>query len=145
MSFHHALAAIVAGLDLPFGHTLTVWSSAAITSHFFDTPHLPEILTFIAGAIGAYMLLGLLTAWSLQPVTPLRMDKALMANLSPLVAAGLGIMLLHIIPTAVLGFLVASGCSTLAYALALALVLSCGCPAMDQTRRGSRRQASAAR
>ena len=123
MPFRQALASIVAGLDLPFGYTLTVWSSGAIATHYFGTPELLEILAFILGAVSAYITLGLVTARRLRSTTPLRMHKALLTNLGALVAAGLVLAVLQLIATPALGFLVAGAIGTLAYALALTLAL----------------------
>lgn len=54
MGFLRMLSRTVTSLDLPFGYTLTVWSSGAIALEHFGVPSLLDALLFLLGAIGAY-------------------------------------------------------------------------------------------
>ncbi len=129
MTFRQALAQIAAALDLPFGYTLATWAAATLAAHHLGPPRPVEVFAFLAGAVGAYLGLALVTARLLAPVTPLRVRKATLANLAPPLAgaaAGLAAWLARPLGPPALGFLAAGCTGTLVYALALAALLWLG-------------------
>ncbi len=50
----------VAASAAPYGYTLTIFSTGSLASHFIGTPHLPEVLLFVAGAVLAFLSIELI-------------------------------------------------------------------------------------
>jgi hypothetical protein len=62
-----ALATALRGTALPYGYTLTVWSSGMVLTRERGLPSVGEIFLFIAGAIAGFALLGLIVRLSGSP------------------------------------------------------------------------------
>jgi len=125
MPFGKALSLVAEAVNMPFGYTLAVWSSATITSDRFGLPDLLEIFAFLFGAIGAYLALALPSAEYIGPTMPLKARRATLINVASVVAAILVTLVVRLapFPSAWSGFLVAGFMSTLVYMLVLALLL----------------------
>jgi hypothetical protein len=123
MPFRRALALITAALNLPFGYTLAIWSSAMIATDRFGTPSPVEVVTFLFGAIGAYLLLASISTRYLGPSTPVRMRKATLVNFFAVAAAAAVSIVVQFLPVAIAGFFVAGFTGTATYMLALAGLL----------------------
>jgi hypothetical protein len=54
--FRHNLRGSVAASAAPYGYTLTVWSSGMVSLDQLGRPHLGQVLLFIAGAVGGFLL-----------------------------------------------------------------------------------------
>jgi hypothetical protein len=52
------LQAAVAASAAPYGYTLTIWTSGAITTHSEGLPTVVEALLFLAGAVAGFALIG---------------------------------------------------------------------------------------
>jgi hypothetical protein len=52
------LQAVVASSAAPYGYTLTIWTSGAVTTHVRGIPTALEALLFLAGAVAAFALVG---------------------------------------------------------------------------------------
>jgi hypothetical protein len=61
-----ALTMIVSASAVPYGYTVTVWSTGAVLVHFHSAPDITEILLYAAGALSGYTLVGLLTRLKLH-------------------------------------------------------------------------------
>ena len=61
-----ALGTIVAASAAPYGYTITIWSSGAVLMHAHGTPQVGEVFAFLAGALCAYGLTGLLARGALR-------------------------------------------------------------------------------
>jgi hypothetical protein len=66
-----ALTTVITGSALPYGYTITVWSSGAVLIHSHGQPSLGDIFLFIAGAVAAFAGLAAAAAWlSAAPLKP---------------------------------------------------------------------------
>jgi predicted Zn-dependent protease with MMP-like domain len=65
-----ALARTLGASALPYGYTLTIWSSGAMLMHYRGAPAVWEILLFVAGAIVAFGLLGAIGRPRASPKAP---------------------------------------------------------------------------
>jgi len=54
--YRAALRATVAASAVPYGYTLTIWTSGAVLSHARRIPSAAAALLFLAGAVAAYAL-----------------------------------------------------------------------------------------
>jgi hypothetical protein len=52
------LRAVVAASAAPYGYTLTIWTSGAVTTHARGIPTALEALLFLAGAVTGFALVG---------------------------------------------------------------------------------------
>jgi len=57
-----ALVSVLGRSALPYGYTITVWTSGAVLEHDVGSPGIVEIWLFLAGAIAAFALLAALAA-----------------------------------------------------------------------------------
>jgi hypothetical protein len=55
---NHSFAAVASGSAVPYGYTVTLWSSGAVLSHVHGPPDLPRIALFMVSAIAGYNLFG---------------------------------------------------------------------------------------
>ena len=55
-----ALATVLRGSALPYGYTITVWTSGMMLTHERGLPSVGEVFLFIVGAFAGFALLGLL-------------------------------------------------------------------------------------
>ena len=51
-----ALVTIVRGSAVPYGYTLTIWTSGAALEHWHGTPGIGDIFMFLGGAIAGFVL-----------------------------------------------------------------------------------------
>ncbi|MGI8749766.1 MAG: hypothetical protein ACR2J6_04330 [Thermoleophilaceae bacterium] len=52
--FLHQLRSSLASAAVPYGYTLTIFASGAITGDLLGSPHAPQVLIFVAGAVAAF-------------------------------------------------------------------------------------------
>ncbi len=55
--FRSSLRACVTAAAVPYGYTITIWSTGALSMGLLGTPHLVAVLLFIAGAALGYLAL----------------------------------------------------------------------------------------
>ncbi len=55
--YRRGLAATAAQVALPYGYTLSIWSSGELVRHYHSPPSVAEIFLFIFGAAAAYAVL----------------------------------------------------------------------------------------
>ena len=53
-----SLAAVASGSAVPYGYTVTLWSSGAVLSHVHGPPDMARIVLFMVSAIAGYNLFG---------------------------------------------------------------------------------------
>ena len=53
-----ALAAVLRGSAVPYGYTVTIWSSGAVLTRHHGIPSIGEVFLFMVGALAAFALLG---------------------------------------------------------------------------------------
>jgi hypothetical protein len=56
-SYVHGLRSVLQGVALPYGYTVTVWSSGQELIHVRGVPPVWEVFLFAAGAVSAYATL----------------------------------------------------------------------------------------
>lgn len=56
--YRRNLSSAVGTSAAPYGFTLSVWSTGAVTMSFRDTPGPPQVLVFVAGVVIAFALIG---------------------------------------------------------------------------------------
>ncbi|MBV8941307.1 MAG: hypothetical protein JO240_06220 [Solirubrobacterales bacterium] len=59
-----ALATVLRGSALPYGYTVTVWTSGMMLTHERGLPSVGEIFLFMVGAFAGFALLGLVVRLS---------------------------------------------------------------------------------
>lgn len=82
-----ALAAFQATLEasaLPYGYTLTIFSSGTLLSRVRGAPSVPDIFLFVAGGIAAFVALGAVVALARREHKPVPAHRA-----APLLSGGL--------------------------------------------------------
>jgi hypothetical protein len=55
-----ALATVLRGSALPYGYTLTVWTSGMVLAHERGLPSVGQVFLFMVGAFAGFALLGLI-------------------------------------------------------------------------------------
>lgn len=56
--YRAALRAVAGRSAVPYGYTVTLWSSGALLMHARGTPDVGDVFLFVAGAVGAFAVLG---------------------------------------------------------------------------------------
>ena len=118
--FRRTLALVVAAMDLPFGYTLTIWSSGAIAIGRYGFPNVGEIFAFLLGGITAYVIL----AWFSISPTPtaarLEVRRSTTLNVCAIVAAIAVSAISGLVSFPYFGFFAAAAAGTLVYIVTLA-------------------------
>lgn len=68
LTYRQYLRAVVAASAAPYGYTLTLWTSGAVTTHAKGVPSTAEALLLLAGAITAFGGIGALAFGSVNSV-----------------------------------------------------------------------------
>ena len=55
-----AIATTVASAGVPYGYTITLWSSGAVMMHAHGTPTVGEVFAFMAGALAGFGLIAVI-------------------------------------------------------------------------------------
>lgn len=58
MDYRHHLRAVVAASAAPYGYTLTLWTTGAVTTHAEGLPSAVDALLLLAGAVTAFGAVG---------------------------------------------------------------------------------------
>jgi ABC-type branched-subunit amino acid transport system permease subunit len=118
--FRRTLALVVAAMDLPFGYTLTIWSSGAIAIGRYGLPNFGEILAFLLGGITAYVALAFLSIPPTPTASRLVVRRSTALNVCAIFAAIAVSAISALVSSPYLGFFAAAGTSTLVYVVTLA-------------------------
>ena len=118
--FRRTLALVVAAMDLPFGYTLTIWSSGAIAIGRYGFPNVGEIFAFLLGGITAYVTLALLSIPPAPTASRLEVRRSTTLNVCAIVAAIAVSAVSGLVSFPYLGFFAAGGAGTLVYIVTLA-------------------------
>jgi len=118
--FRRTLALVVAAMDLPFGYTLTIWSSGAIAIGRYGFPNVGEIFAFLLGGITAYVTLAFLSIPSAPTASRLVVRRSTTLNVCAIVAAIAVSAIPGLMPFPYLGFFAAAAAGTLVYIVTLA-------------------------
>ena len=118
--FRRTLALVVAAMDLPFGYTLTIWSSGAIAIGRYGFPNVGEIFAFLLGGITAYVILAFLSIPPAPTASRLEVRRSTTLNVCGIVAAIAVSAIPGLVSIPYLGFFAAAGAGTLVYIVTLA-------------------------
>lgn len=118
--FRRTLALVVAAMDLPFGYTLTIWSSGAIAIGRYGFPNVGEIFAFLLGGITAYVTLALLSIPPTPTASRLEVRRSTTLNVCAIVAAIAVSAISILVSFPYLGFFAAAAAGTLVYIVTLA-------------------------
>ena len=119
-AFRQTLALVVGAMDLPFGYTLTIWSSGAIAIGRYGFPKVSEIFAFLLGGITAYVVLAFLSIRSAPTASRLEVRRSTTLNVCAIIAAIAVSAISGLVSVPYLGFFAAAGAGTLVYILTLA-------------------------
>lgn len=125
-----ALRAIAGRSAVPYGYTVTLWSSGALLMHARGTPGVGDVFLFMVGALGAFAAVGMFvrnaTGEAIDPSANELVTTG-MLNLVAVSAAVGAVALIALIPSAV-DWVLGSSAATSIYlggsALAFALIRS---------------------
>ncbi len=117
------LGLTVSLLDLPFGYTLTVWTSGAIALRRFGVPSLLESLLFALGAIIAYLACAGLAHRQLDGHVALHVEGIAFINVVSIIAAGAASVLSGLTGNPTLGYPSAGFAGTLTYILCVSALM----------------------
>ena len=120
ISFRRTLALVVAAMDLPFGYTLTIWSSGAIAIGRFGFPNVGEIFAFLLGGITAYVTLAFLSIPPAPIASRLEVRRSTTLNICAIVAAIAVSAIPGLVSFPYFGFFAAAGAGTAVYIVTLA-------------------------
>ncbi len=123
MSFGKALAEVVSKAGIPYGYTLTVWSTGAICAGRFGLPDPRQVFLFLAGGTLAYGGLALLVSRG-GVLRAARPPAALWENVFAVPAVGLVYGLDGLVPSAAASFFLSPFVATFVYLLGLAALVS---------------------
>lgn len=120
-SYRMSLARTVGAMDLPFGYTLTIWSSGALAVARYGVPTRGDVLVFLLGGLSAYLLATWIALAHLGAMTPARIRRSSSFNVLSIVAAIVVSGLTGVIQTSLIGFAVAGFTGTMVYLLGISL------------------------
>lgn len=104
-------------MDLPFGYTLTVWSSEAVAIDRFGFLSLVGALLFVVGAIGADLVCAVLSCHELGAPITLQIQSVAAINVFAVIAAVAVSVVAHLLSNPPIGYLLAGFVGTLTYIL----------------------------
>ncbi len=135
MPYRQALGDIVSRIELPFGYTLTIWSSGMIASSRFGSPTFVQVLLFVAGAIAAYLVCDWASYRFRRPVTDMRMSLPGTINVVAVIAAVAVAFVSRLMPSPEIGYPVAGFVATLTYILLITALFYVTRPRGEQEAR----------
>ena len=116
-----ALQTVIAGIAIPYGYTLAIWSSGALAIYRYGGFTARDILLFVSGAVLAYLVLDFSLLFvdiesqgSATVVPPIAL-----ANIVPMVSAIAMALLIKRLSSRALGFALSGFSATLVYTLVL--------------------------
>ncbi len=124
--YRRRLRGAVASSAAPYGYTLVIWTSGAVTAHFRGIPATEHALMLAAGAITAFAAVGLLAFGRPEHVLASPAEKQVElwgAFHLPVVAAALGIatLIANFVHNPILAWLFVGFAATATFLLVIAL------------------------
>jgi len=120
-----ALLTVTRAMAIPYGYTVAIWSAGMLAVARYGVPRQRHVLSFVLGATLGYLLLdvpNLLFARG-ETMIPLAVPASALLNVLPAFPAVLTAVLVRQIRSTFAGFFVLGLTSTLAYILALSLLI----------------------
>lgn len=123
MGFVRMLSRTVILIDLPFGYTLTVWSSGSVALSHFGVPSLVDSLLFLVGAVGAYLVCAAMSYRQLGETATVRAQAIAVVNVFSIVAAVAVSTISRLFQSPSSGYLAAGFVGTFAYILCITALM----------------------
>ena len=97
MNFGEAVAAVVQSIVLPYGYTLSIWSSGILAAFRYGAPKRVDPLLFVVGAVIGFMAFNIPTYWSISGQEQLDVEVPTVAllNIVPLAAVIVSTLLMR--------------------------------------------------
>jgi hypothetical protein len=115
MGFRDMLNRTVKLINLPFGFTLTIWSSGAMAAYRYGLPNPPQALLFVSGAVGGYLVCAALSAHEQDSRVEIHIHNLALANVFAIVAAAVGGIVPALIGQAEIGYTATGFVGTVCY------------------------------
>jgi hypothetical protein len=123
VTFGRALTEVVSKAGIPYGYTLTVWSTGALCAGRFGLPSAGEVFLFVVGGTVAYGGLALLVSRG-GVVRAVRPPAALWENVFAVPAIGAAYGLDQLVSSAGANFFLSPLVATLVYLAGVAILVS---------------------
>lgn len=123
MSFRRVLGRTVDLIDLPFGYTLTVWSSGRVALYRFGLPSILHIFYFVFAAIAAYLIGAEISTRREGEVRRVRSQAITLINVFAVVAAAAVTLVSHLTNNSALGYAAAGFVGTFTYILSISTLM----------------------
>lgn len=88
--YARALATVVRRSAIPYGYTVTVWTSGAVLEHADRSPNVGDAFLFVAGAVAGFAVVGVLASVEGHALEP-RSGDLLRTGLLQALAVGLAL------------------------------------------------------
>jgi len=118
-----ALAEVVSSAGVPYGYTLAIWSTGALSIGRFGIPNAREVFLFLAGGSLAYVLLAMFVSRG-RVVRATRAPAALLENVFAVPAVGVAYALGLFVGSASASFFLLPMAATVVYMLGLTVLTS---------------------
>jgi hypothetical protein len=82
-----AIARVTSILAVPYGYTVALWSAGAMAVADHGLPKRLDVVLFAAGAVAAFLVLGLIGRAYLDREVPMHVSSHVVANMFPLLVA----------------------------------------------------------
>jgi hypothetical protein len=86
--YRAALKSAARSSAVPYGYTLTVWSSGAVLMRSHGAPPVADVFLFLAGGVAAFVAIALLSAAGGEPPEPSAADLLTAGALNVVAVAG---------------------------------------------------------
>jgi hypothetical protein len=84
---NNSIGRVTSILSIPYGYTVSLWSAGALTYTRQGAPSVPDVMSFVVGAVAAFVALARLGRDHLETEIPMRVPWMVVVNLFPIVAA----------------------------------------------------------
>ncbi len=117
---NNAIGRVTSILSIPYGYTISLWATGALTVRRLGTPSVLDVLLFVGGAVVAFVALAAMGRHHLDAEVPMRVPSLVVVNLSPIAVALLVVAIPAQMVGRPLGYFADSFLATAAYILSLA-------------------------
>ncbi len=119
----NAIGRVTSILSIPYGYTVSLWSAGALTYTRQGPPTVLDVMSFVVGAVAAFVALARLGRDHLETEIPMRVPWLVVVNLFPIVAALVVLAFPARIGGRSLSYFAGSFLATAAYILSLACLV----------------------
>ena len=84
---NNAIGRVTSILSIPYGYTISLWATGALTVIRLGPPSVFDVLLFVGGAVVAFVALAAMGCYHLDAEVPMRVPSLVVVNLSPIAVA----------------------------------------------------------